>query len=112
MTGSDYTHTASGLRAVFTTLKAHRLILHNPAVLLRVGTPTPTIPLPLDTTQIRQAVTSPDPARAAVTAPLAFHALRPTEIRHLTLVDAATSSMADCPCRIAPYASRPRSAYA
>ncbi|MGW7260621.1 hypothetical protein [Streptomyces sp. NPDC054834] len=88
LTGTDYTHTASGLRAVFTLLHAHRIIRSNPAVHLRVGTPAPTIPLPADTAPIRQALTDPDPARAAVTALLAFHALRATEIRHLTLNDA------------------------
>ncbi|MEV6653883.1 hypothetical protein [Streptomyces sp. NPDC051219] len=88
LTGTDYAHTASGLRAVFTTLAAHRIIASNPAVHLRVGTPSKTIPLPADTAPIRQALTGPDPARAAVTALLAFHALRASEIRHLTLNDA------------------------
>ncbi|MER6958897.1 hypothetical protein [Streptomyces sp. NPDC000618] len=87
LTGTDYTHTASGLRAVFTTLAAHRAIASNPAVHLRVGTPAPTIPLPADPAPIRHALTSPDPARAAVTALLAFHALRAGEIRRLTLDD-------------------------
>ncbi|MFJ4633981.1 hypothetical protein [Streptomyces sp. NPDC088847] len=87
LTGTDYTHTASGLRAVFTTLAAHRTIASNPAVHLRVGSPAPTIPLPADPAPIRQALTSPDPARAAVTALLAFHALRVGEIRQLSLDD-------------------------
>ncbi|MEH0516724.1 hypothetical protein QBC31_39525 [Streptomyces sp. B21-079] len=88
LTGADHTHTASGLRAVFTLLHAHRIIGRNPAVHLRVGTPAQTIPLPADTAPIRQALTDPNPARAAVTALLAFHALRADEIRHLTLADA------------------------
>ncbi|MFF1594795.1 hypothetical protein ACFVY0_43070 [Streptomyces sp. NPDC058286] len=88
LTGTAYTHTASGLIAVFTLLHAHRIIRSNPAVHLRVGTPTPTIPLPADTAPIRQALNDPDPARAAITALLAFHALRALEIRHLTLTDA------------------------
>jgi len=37
---------------------------------------------------IRQDLHSPDTARAAITALLVFHALRPREIRHLTLHDA------------------------
>ncbi|MCX4993772.1 hypothetical protein [Streptomyces sp. NBC_00568] len=91
LTGSDHTHTASGLRAVFTALAAQRIIASNPAVHLRVGTPAPTIPLPADLAPIRQALTSPDPARAAVTALLAFHAVRASEIRGLTLDDARRS---------------------
>jgi hypothetical protein len=88
LTGSDYTHTAAGLRAIFRTLKAHQLTPRDPAVHLRVGTPTATIPLLADLTLIREDLTGPDPVRAAVTALLAFHAVRSGEIRHLTLADA------------------------
>ncbi|MER6160319.1 hypothetical protein ABT147_33000 [Streptomyces sp. NPDC001868] len=88
LTGTDRVHTASGLRAVFTALHAHRIIRCNPAVHLRVGTAPQTIPLPADTAPIRQALTSPKPATAAITALIAFHALRAAEIRHLTLNDA------------------------
>ncbi|MER6789877.1 hypothetical protein ABT330_35640 [Streptomyces sp. NPDC000658] len=88
LTGTNYAHTASGLIAVFTLLHAHRIIRSNPALHLRVGTTTRTIPLPADIAPIRQALTDPDPARAAITALLAFHALRALEIRHLTLTDA------------------------
>ncbi|MFD5272119.1 hypothetical protein [Streptomyces sp. NPDC058335] len=87
LAGTDHAHTASSLRAVFTTL-APTASLPRPAVHLRVGAPTPTIPLPADTAPIRQALTGPDAARAAITALLAFHALRASEIRHLTLNDA------------------------
>ncbi|MGW4984563.1 hypothetical protein [Streptomyces mirabilis] len=76
LTGTDYTHTASGLRLVFATLHAHGVISRNPAGHLRVGTTSRTVPLPADLAPIRQALTSLDPARAAVTALLAFHALR------------------------------------
>ncbi|MEH0449678.1 hypothetical protein QA811_40270 [Streptomyces sp. B21-102] len=88
LTGTDHTHTASGLRSVFTLLHAHRLIGRNPAVHLRVGAHARTVPLPADTAPIRQALDHPDPARVAITALLAFHALRAGEIRHLTLDDA------------------------
>lgn len=36
---------------------------------------------------VREALNSPDPAHAAITALLAFHALRTQEFRHLTLTD-------------------------
>ncbi|MGW6793847.1 hypothetical protein [Streptomyces chartreusis] len=86
-TGSAYTHAASGLRSVFSTLKAHRIIDADPTTRLRVGTAARTVPLPADVALIRQDLNSPDTARAAITAPLVFHALRPREIRHLTLHD-------------------------
>ncbi|WP_055717611.1 hypothetical protein [Streptomyces torulosus] len=86
--GTDCVHTASGLRAVLTTLTAHRITPRDPAVHLRVGTVPQTIPVPADTAPIRQALTSPKPATAAITALLAFHALRAAEIRRLPLDDA------------------------
>ncbi|WP_318219233.1 hypothetical protein [Streptomyces sp. SCL15-6] len=85
--GTDYVHTASALRSVFTTLHTHQLIRRNPAVHLHVGVHARTVPLPADTALIREAPTSPDPARAAITALFAFHALRAAEIRHLPLTD-------------------------
>ncbi|MGW6159648.1 hypothetical protein ACWFRM_42155 [Streptomyces sp. NPDC055144] len=88
LTGSNYTHTAGGLRAIFRTLKAHQLTPRDPAVHLRVGTPTATIPLLADLTLIREDLTGPAPVRAAVTTLLAFHTVRSGEIRHLTLADA------------------------
>ncbi|MFE6946029.1 hypothetical protein [Streptomyces chartreusis] len=85
LTTSASTHTASGLRSVFSTLKAHRIIDADPTTRLRVGTAARTVPLPADVALIRQDLNSPDMARAAITALLVFHALRPREIRHLTL---------------------------
>ncbi|MEU9663538.1 hypothetical protein [Streptomyces chartreusis] len=87
LTGSDYIHTASALRAVFAFLHTHQLATRNPAVHLTVGTHQRAIPLPADITPVREALTSPDPARAAITALLVFHAPRAAEIRTLTLTD-------------------------
>ncbi|MFG3552496.1 hypothetical protein [Streptomyces sp. NPDC047725] len=87
LSGNDYTNTASALRAVFGFLHTHHLAASNPAVHLRVGTLHRTIPLPTDTAPLREALTSPDPARAAITALLVFHALHIAEIRALTLTD-------------------------
>ncbi|MFF2937764.1 hypothetical protein [Streptomyces mirabilis] len=85
LVGNDYTDTASALRTVFTFLHTHHGAPGNPAVHLRVRTLHRGIPLPADLDPIREALTSPDPSRAAVTALLALHALRTTEIRTLTL---------------------------
>ncbi|MEU8717922.1 hypothetical protein [Streptomyces sp. NPDC048663] len=87
LTGSDYVHTASALRAVFGFLHTHQLAARNPAVHLRVGTRRQNIPLPADTAPLREALTSPDPARGAITALLVFHAPHATDIRALTLTD-------------------------
>jgi len=87
LTGSDYINTASALRTVFTFLHTHHDAPRNPARHLPVGHHRRPLPLPADLAPIREALTSPDPARAAVTALLAFHALRLQEIRHLTLTD-------------------------
>nr|CAK50847.1 putative phage integrase [Streptomyces ambofaciens]CAK51085.1 putative phage integrase [Streptomyces ambofaciens] len=87
LTGNDYANTVSALRAVFTFLHTHRYAARNPAVHLRLGTHHRTIPLPADPAPLREALTSPDPVRAAVTALLVFHAPRVAEIRTLTLTD-------------------------
>ncbi|WP_333740743.1 hypothetical protein [Streptomyces sp. IBSBF 2806] len=88
LTPSASTHTASGLRAIFSTLTRHRIIGADPTTGLPVGAAARTVPVPADLTLIRQDLHSPDTARAAITALLVFHALRPGAIRHLTLHDA------------------------
>ncbi|WP_147286368.1 hypothetical protein [Streptomyces parvulus] len=85
--GNDYANTVSALRAVFTFLHTHRYAARNPAVHLRLGTHHRPLPLPADPAPLREALTSPDPVRAAVTALLVFHAPRVAEIRTLTLTD-------------------------
>ncbi len=87
LSGNAYANTASALRTVFGFLHAHRLAARNPAVHLRVGRFHRDIPVPADPAPLRDALTSPDPARAAVTALLVFHAPRVAEIRTLTLTD-------------------------
>ena len=85
LTGTEYCQTAAAVRIVFTLLHAHGVLDRNPAGHLAVGSPAYTIPVPADLAPIRQALASPDPVRAAVTALLVFHALRAGEIRRLTL---------------------------
>ncbi|MFF7205358.1 hypothetical protein [Streptomyces sp. NPDC008141] len=89
LTGTELCHTVSAVRIVFTVLHAHGVLDRNPAMKLRGGSPAYTIPLPAaDLAPIRQSLASPEPARAAITALLVFHALRAGEIRRLTLEDA------------------------
>ncbi|ACZ87566.1 hypothetical protein Aros01_09370 [Streptosporangium roseum] len=76
-----------GLRSIFTVLKEHKLVFTNPTARISVGSPTPTIPLPLDLDVLRNAIHSSNPARAALASLQAFHALRPRQLRQLQLTD-------------------------
>ncbi|WP_328863065.1 hypothetical protein [Streptomyces sp. NBC_00306] len=81
-----------------TVLHAHGVLDRNPAGHLRVGSPAYTIPRPAaDLAPIRQALATPGPVRAAVTALIVFHALRAGEVRHLTL-DQALGAQTGPPC--------------
>lgn len=77
----------SGLRSIFGTLKAHKVIFVNPMSRIQVGNFARTIPLPGDTDRLRKALNSSDPPCAALAALLVFHGLRPAELRDLQLTD-------------------------
>lgn len=77
----------SGLRSLFNTLKARKLIFLNPTRGRRLSSPNSTIPLPLETDTIRDALNSPDPAIALAVALVAFHALTSKQIGDLKLTD-------------------------
>lgn len=79
--------TLSPLRSLFRYLKARKLIFLNPTARLRGDPVQSTQPLPVDLDAIRDALHSPDPARAALTALFAFHALRTGHARRLRLTD-------------------------
>ncbi|WP_307160926.1 hypothetical protein [Streptomyces rishiriensis] len=73
------------LRSIFRVLKARRLLFTDPTTQLRPGSYNPLTPLPLPVQHIRDALTSPDPATALLTALLAFHGLSAHEVQHLKL---------------------------
>jgi hypothetical protein len=77
----------SGLRSLFNTLKARKLIFLNPTRGRRLSSPNSTIPLPLETDTIRNALNSSDPAIALAVALVAFHALTSKQIGDLKLTD-------------------------
>jgi hypothetical protein len=79
--------TGTGLRSIFKVLKAHQLVFTDPTARLTLGAPEARIPLPADLDMVREGLNSPDPVRAAMTALLAFHALRAGQIRALQLTD-------------------------
>jgi hypothetical protein len=77
-----------GLRSVFTVLKGRKVIFANPTARVRTGKPEDREPLPLDDlAALREAITSADPARAAMTALAAFHGLRNHHLRGILLTD-------------------------
>ncbi|MEV7929075.1 hypothetical protein [Kitasatospora sp. NPDC088779] len=78
-----------GLRAVFRTLKAHKVVFTDPTSRISLGTPASEPPLPLALDPLLAAVHSPDPTRAALGSLLAFHALRPAQLRALLVTDLA-----------------------
>lgn len=76
-----------GLRCLFRVLKAHRVIFFNPIGSIRTGTHETRQPMPITASTLREAINSADPARAAVTAIVAFHGLRSGQVRKLQLTD-------------------------
>ena len=79
--------TGSALHAIFKTLKAHKVIFSDPTLHVRLGSLQSRQPLPADLAVIRDGLASPDPTTAALTALLAFHALRSGQLRALHLTD-------------------------
>ncbi|MYW90493.1 hypothetical protein [Amycolatopsis rubida] len=84
--GYRYRQTLTALRALFRFLKARRKVFTNPTLRLR-GPQAVNQPLPIDLDPVRDAMHSTKPARAALAALVAFHALRPKDVCALQLTD-------------------------
>ena len=76
-----------GLRSIFRVLKGRQLVFVNPAARFSVPKPEQPIPAPIDLAALRSLLDSDDPARAALAALLAFHAVRVWQLRELKLAD-------------------------
>lgn len=85
--GNERVLAGIALRSLFRTLKAHGVVFTNPAARIKTGTAEATQPLPVDPGLLRAALLSEDPAVRAITALLAFHGLRPGELRRLQRTD-------------------------
>lgn len=83
--GTPRAQLGRALKSIFATLKAHKVIFTNPAARIRVGHFERRIPLPADQDRLAAALSSRDPATAAVAALMIFHGLRPAEVRDLKL---------------------------
>lgn len=85
--GTSRATAGSGLRSVFAILKAKKVVFSNPAAGIRTGAPETREPLPAAANQLRDALTSDDPLRAATVALLAFCGLEPGQFPRLLLTD-------------------------
>ena len=75
------------LRSIFRVLKGRQLVFVNPTTHMHARHPDYPAPAPIDLIKLRTAIGANDPARAAVAALLAFHAIRVKDLRALQLVD-------------------------
>jgi integrase len=85
--GTPRAQLGNGLRSIFGTLKAHKLVFVNPMSRVQIGSFERRVPLPADPARLRAALNSPDPPGAALAALIAFHGLRPLEVRDLKLTE-------------------------
>jgi hypothetical protein len=80
-------NTISSLRSLFRLLKGRGVVFVNPAARLSPGPVRSNLPLPVNTAVLREALNSRNPARAALTALLAFHGPRLQHVQTLQLTD-------------------------
>lgn len=86
--GTERAMCGRGLGSLFGTLKAHKHVFTNPTHQLMTWTDSSSPPLPMaDLEPVREALNSPNPARAALTALIALHGLRTSDLRNLKLTD-------------------------
>ncbi len=76
-----------GLRSIFRVLKGRKLTFINPTAGIRTSRLPGRTPLPLQVSELRDALGPANPARAALAALLIFHGVRPRHLRSLHLVD-------------------------
>ena len=75
------------LRSIFTVLKSNNVVFTNPIKQIKTGSYQRRQPLPVVPGLLQAGLDSPDPARAAVIALVAFHGLRSGQLRNLKLTD-------------------------
>ena len=83
--GTPRIQVGRALKSIFATLKSRKIVFTNPAARIQIGNFERRIPLPADTSKLAAALSSPDPATAALAALLIFHGLRPAELLGLGL---------------------------
>ncbi|MGW1617189.1 hypothetical protein ACWCQZ_49265 [Streptomyces sp. NPDC002285] len=88
LTDSEHpSRTGQGLRSMFHLLKQDHVLFADPTYRMRIPYHPSREPLPVETAAIKALLDTSNPARAAVTALVAFHALHTSQVRDLKLVD-------------------------
>lgn len=85
--GTPRVKLGDGLRSIFGTLRARKVLFINPMARIRVGNFERRTPLPTDTARLRAALEMTDPTGTALAALSIFHGLRPLEVPSLKLTD-------------------------
>ncbi len=84
----DVVNLTAALHGLFAVLKGRRKLFADPTKGISTGSTRQTVPMPLDTAVIREALDSRHPAAALATALVVFHALTARQVRDLRLSDA------------------------
>lgn len=85
--GNPRSTMGQGLKCIFRVLKGLKVVFSDPVARIHTGQHERRQPLPIEPSIIRDALNSPNPARAALAALVAFHGLRAGELRKLHLTD-------------------------
>ncbi|MFV2102140.1 hypothetical protein [Micromonospora sp. LOL_024] len=85
--GNPRAQVGQGLKSIFRLLKARKMVFTDPTTRIATGRHETRQPLPVDLPALRQALTSNNPAHAAVAALIAFHGLRTSQVQLLRLID-------------------------
>lgn len=102
--GTRRAQVGGGLRSIFRTLKAHKVVFINPMTRVHVGNYERRMPLPGDQQHLAEVMANPDPAAALLAALLLFHGLRPLELCSLQLTDVRDGRLY-LPDRVIPLAA-------
>ena len=85
--GQPRATTVQGLRSIFRILRARKLVFTNPTFRIHVPAQAMAVPPAVDLAALRDALDSPSPARAVITALLAYHAIPMRQLARLQLTD-------------------------
>lgn len=101
--GTPRTQVGGGLRSIFRTLKAHKVVFVNPVARINIGNFERRTPLPGDQQRLAAVMANPDPAAALLAGLLLFHGLRLLELCSLRLIDVRDGRL-HLPDRVIPLA--------
>jgi hypothetical protein len=85
--GQPRATTVQGLRSIFKVLRSRQLVFGNPTFRIHVPALAMNAPPAVDLAGLRDALDSPSPARAVITALLAYHAIHMRQLAQLQLTD-------------------------